>query len=155
MSEIKIYNQEMKEFIDLLIFYAQEEKLIDINRCLLSQNLYFDVFSLYNYILFNFSDKDYISKNIITIPIMKNFIENSLEIKVNDEILSKFFDFYGEENKDINNSEKFIDYSQFVDIFYPRYNFQLRRFLQERNGVNKISINEWADILINNNLRII
>ena len=126
----------MKEFIKILMLYAQEERLIEINRCLLSQNLYFDVFSLYNYILFNFSDKDCISNNIITISILKKFIETNLEIKVNNEILSKLFDIYEENNLENNNLEQFMDYSYFVDIFYPRYNFQLRRFLQERNGVN-------------------
>ena len=118
------------------MFYAQEERLIEINRCLLSQNLYFDVFSLYNYILFNSSDKDCISNNMITISILKKFIENNLVIKVNNEILSKLFDIYGENNIENNNLIQFMDYSYFVDIFYPRYNFQLRRFLQERNGVN-------------------
>ena len=126
----------MKEFIKILMHYAQEERLIEINRCLLSQNLYFDVFSLYNYILFNFSDKDCISNNIIIISILKKFIETNLEIKVNNEILSKLFDIYEENNLENNNLEQFMDYSYFVDIFYPRYNFQLRRFLQERNGVN-------------------
>ena len=130
-------NNELK-FIELLLQYAQEERLIDINRCLLAQDLYFDVLSLYNYILFNYTEKNNISRNIITLSAFKKFIQIDLEIKINDEILSKFFDFYIPHNiNNINNSEKYLEYVQFIEIFYPRYNYQLRRFLQERNGLNK------------------
>ena len=133
MSEIRSQNQQLKEFIELLMQYSQDERLIDINRCLLAQNLYFDVCSLYNYILFNFSDKNNIAKNVITFDAFKKFIQTDLNLKINDEILTKFFEFYCIEN---NKEEKYLEYIQFVDIFYPRYNLQLRRFLQQRNGLN-------------------
>ena len=133
MSEIRSQNQQLKEFIELLMQYSQDERLIDINRCLLAQNLYFDVWSLYNYILFNFSDKNNIAKNVITFDAFKKFIQTDLNLKINDEILTKFFEFYCIEN---NKEEKYLEYIQFVDIFYPRYNLQLRRFLQQRNGLN-------------------
>ena len=138
MSDNNNNNKNELKFIELLLQYAQEERLIDINRCLLAQDLYFDVLSLYNYILFNYTEKNNISRNIITLSAFKKFIQIDLEIKINDEILSKFFDFYIPHNiNNINNSEKYLEYVQFIEIFYPRYNYQLRRFLQERNGLNK------------------
>jgi len=147
MSEIRSQNQQLKEFIELLMQYAQDERLIDINRCLLAKNLYFDVCSLYNYILFNFSDKNNISKNVITFDAFKKFIQTDLNININDEILSKFFEFYCIDN---NKEEKYLEYIQFVDIFYPRYNLQLRRFLQQRNGLNDYlkSLNEINRFLL-------
>ena len=54
MSEIKYNNKDIDEFIDLLLHLAQNERLMDINRCLLAQDLYFDISSLYNYIFLNF-----------------------------------------------------------------------------------------------------
>ena len=134
MSEIRSQNQQLKEFIELLMQYAQDERLIDINRCLLAQNLYFDACSLYNYILFNYTEKSMISKNVIYLNTFTKFIQIDLNINADEEILSKLFDFYSIDNN--NNNEKYLEYIQFVDIFYPRYNLQLRRFLQQRNGLN-------------------
>ena len=57
--------KEIKEFIELLPKYAQNEKYTDINSCLLAENLNFDVCSLYNYILFNFSINDSAYLNIM------------------------------------------------------------------------------------------
>ena len=128
---------EIKYFVELLLQYAQEEKLNDNNRCLLAQDLYFDVCSLYNYILYNFSEKNNISENIIIFSAIKKFLQIDLNISINDEILSKFFDFYSSKNNIDNiTNERYLEYIQFVDIFYPRYNLQLRRFLQQRNGLN-------------------
>ena len=135
MSEYETNKKEMKEFIELLLQYAQDERLIDINRCLLAQDLNFDACSLYNYILFNYSEKNNANKNVITFTTLKKFIQINLGIKISDYILSKFFDFYSPKN-DYDDNERFLEYIQFVDIFYPRYNFQLRRFLQQRNGLN-------------------
>ena len=137
MSENEPNNQEMKEFIELLLQYSQDERSIDINRCLLSQNLYFDVYSLYNYILFNFSEKNNINKNVISFLALKKFIQLDLGINIENDILSKFFDFYSTQNIYGNDEERYLEYVEFVDIFYPRYNYQLRRFLQQRNGLNK------------------
>jgi hypothetical protein len=137
MSENEDNIQEMKEFIELLLQYSQDERMIDINRCLLSQNLYFDVCSLYNYILFNFSEKNNINKNVISFLALKNFIQLDLGINIENNILSKFFDFYSSQSIYDNDEERFLEYVEFVDIFYPRYNYQLRRFLQQRNGLNK------------------
>ena len=136
MLENEFHKYEIKQFIELLFQYAQDERLIDINRCLLAKNLYFDVCSLYNYILFNFSEEKYISENIITFSTLKKFIQINLSININDEILSKLFNFYSSKNNIINNNERYLEYIQFVDIFYPRYNLKLRRFLQQRNGLN-------------------
>ena len=134
MSEKQIQNKEIKEFIELLLQYSQDERLTDINRCLLAQNLFFDVCSLYNYILFNYTEKNMISKNLISFNALTKFIQSDLNININDEILSKLFDFYYIDNN--NNNGKYLEYIQFIDIFYPRYNLQLRRFLQQRNGLN-------------------
>lgn len=137
MSENEANNQEIKEFIELLLQYSNDERKIDINRCLLSQNLYFDACSLYNYILFNFSEKNIINKNIISFLALKNFIQIDLGINIENNILSKFFDFYSSQNMYGNDEERYLEYVEFVDIFYPRYNYQLRGFLQQRNGLNK------------------
>ena len=136
MLENEFHKYEIKQFVELLFQFAHDERLIDINRCLLAKNLYFDVCSLYNYILFNFSEEKYISENIITFSTLKKFIQINLSININDEILSKLFNFYSSKNNIINNNERYLEYIQFVDIFYPRYNLKLRRFLQQRNGLN-------------------
>ena len=75
-----------------------------------------------------------ISKNVIYLNTFTKFIQIDLNINADEEILSKLFDFYSIDNN--NNNEKYLEYIQFVDIFYPRYNLQLRRFLQQRNGLN-------------------
>ena len=137
MSENEANDKEMKEFIELLLQYSQDERKIDINRCFLSQNLYFDACSLYNYILFNFSENKNINKNVISFLALKNFIQVDLGINIENNILSKFFDFYSSQDIYGNDEERYLEYVEFVDIFYPRYNYQLRRFLQQRNGLNK------------------
>ena len=135
MTEIKKNNEEISEFIDFLLHFAKNEKLMDINRCLLAQDLYFDISSLYNYILFKFSDEQNISENIITLSTFQKFISEDLDIQISTEILSKIFDFYSK--ADFFEGEKYLDYLQFTDIFYPRYNLTLRKYLQQRNGLNK------------------
>ena len=135
MTEIKKNNEEISEFIDFLLHFAKNEKLMDINRCLLAQDLYFDISSLYNYILFKFSDEQNISENIITLSTFQKFISEDLDIQISTEILSKIFDFYSK--ADFFEGERYLDYLQFIDIFYPRYNLTLRKYLQQRNGLNK------------------
>ena len=134
MSEKK-YEKDIGEFIDLLLQLAQNERLMDINRCLLSQDLYFDISSLYNYIFFKFSEEKNIDNNIITFSTLKKFISEDLDIQINDEILGKIFDFYSKPN--YFGRERYLEYIEFIDIFYPRYNLNLRKYLQSRNGLNK------------------
>ena len=135
MTEITKNNEEISEFIDLLLHFAKNEKLMDINRCLLAQDLYFDISSLYNYILFKFSEEKNICENIITLSTLKKFISIDLDIEIDPEILSKIFDFYSKPN--FYEGERYLDYLEFTDIFYPRYNLTLRKYLQQRNGLNK------------------
>ena len=135
MSETKINKEDIDEFIDLLLQLAQNERLMDINRCLLSQDLYFDISSLYNYIFFKFSEEKNIDNNIITVSTLKKFISEDLDIQINDEILEKIFDFYSKPN--YFGRERYLEYIEFIDIFYPRYNLNLRKYLQSRNGLNK------------------
>ena len=135
MTENKKNNEEISEFIDFLLHFAKNEKLMDINRCLLAQDLFFDISSLYNYILFKFSDEQNISENIITLSTFQKFISEDLDIQINTEILSKIFDFYSK--ADFFEGKRYLDYLQFTDIFYPRYNLTLRKYLQQRNGLNK------------------
>ena len=135
MSEIKCNKEDIDEFIDLLLQLAQNERLMDINRCLLSQDLYFDISSLYNYIFFKFSEEKNIDNNIITFSTLKKFISDDLDIQINDEILGKIFDFYSKPN--YFGRERYLEYIEFIDIFYPRYNLNLRKYLQSRNGLNK------------------
>ena len=135
MSETKINKEDIDEFIDLLLQLAQNERLMDINRCLLSQDLYFDISSLYNYIFFKFSEEKNIDNNIITFSTLKKFISEDLDIQINDEILEKIFDFYSKPN--YFGRERYLEYIEFIDIFYPRYNLNLRKYLQSRNGLNK------------------
>ena len=135
MTEITKNNEEISEFIDLLLHFAKNEKLMDINRCLLAQDLYFDISSLYNYILFKFSEEKNICENIITLSSLKKFISIDLDIEIDPEILSKIFDFYSK--PDFYDGERYLDYLEFTDIFYPRYNLTLRKYLQQRNGLNK------------------
>ena len=135
MSETKINKEDIDEFIDLLLQLAQNERLMDINRCLLSQDLYFDISSLYNYIFFKFSEEKNIDNNIITFSTLKKFISEDLDIQINDEILGKIFDFYSKPN--YFGRERYLEYIEFIDIFYPRYNLNLRKYLQSRNGLNK------------------
>ena len=135
MTEIKCNKEDIDEFIDLLLQLAQNERLMDINRCLLSQDLYFDISSLYNYIFFKFSEEKNIDNNIITVSTLKKFISEDLDIQINDEILEKIFDFYSKPN--YFGRERYLEYIEFIDIFYPRYNLNLRKYLQSRNGLNK------------------
>ena len=135
MTEIKCNKEDIDEFIDLLLQLAQNERLMDINRCLLSQDLYFDISSLYNYIFFKFSEEKKIDNNIITFSTLKKFISDDLDIQINDEILGKIFDFYSKPN--YFGRERYLEYIEFIDIFYPRYNLNLRKYLQSRNGLNK------------------
>ena len=135
MSEIKYNNKDIDEFIDLLLQLAQNERLMDINRCLLAQDLYFDISSLYNYIFFKFSEDKNINNNIITLSTFKKFISDELDIQINDEIILKLFDFYSKPN--FYGRERYLDFLEFSDIFYPRYNLNLRKYLQSRNGLNK------------------
>jgi hypothetical protein len=135
MTEIKCNKEDIDEFIDLLLQLAQNERLMDINRCLLSQDLYFDISSLYNYIFFKFSEEKNIDNNIITFSTLKKFISDDLDIQINDEILGKIFDFYSKPN--YFGRERYLEYIEFIDIFYPRYNLNLRKYLQSRNGLNK------------------
>ena len=135
MSETKINKEDIDEFIDLLLQLAQNERLMDINRCLLSQDLYFDISSLYNHIFFKFSEEKNIDNNIITFSTLKKFISEDLDIQINDEILGKIFDFYSKPN--YFGRERYLEYIEFIDIFYPRYNLNLRKYLQSRNGLNK------------------
>ena len=135
MTEITKNNEEISEFIDLLLHFAKNEKLMDINRCLLAQDLYFDISSLYNYILFKFSNEKNVAENIITLSTLKKFISIDLDIEIDPEILSKIFDFYSK--PDFYDGERYLDYLEFTDIFYPRYNLTLRKYLQQRNGLNK------------------
>ena len=135
MTEIKYNKEDIDEFIDLLLQLAQNERLMDINRCLLSQDLYFDISSLYNYIFFKFSEEKNIDNNIITFSTLKKFISDDLDIQINDEILEKIFDFYSKPN--YFGRERYLEYIEFIDIFYPRYNLNLRKYLQSRNGLNK------------------
>ena len=135
MTEIKCNKEDIDEFIDLLLQLAQNERLMDINRCLLSQDLYFDISSLYNYIFFKFSEEKNIDNNIITFSTLKKFISEDLDIQINDEILEKIFDFYSKPN--YFGRERYLEYIEFIDIFYPRYNLNLRKYLQSRNGLNK------------------
>ena len=135
MTEIKCNKEDIDEFIDLLLQLAQNERLMDINRCLLSQDLYFDISSLYNYIFFKFSEEKKIDNNIITFSTLKKFISEDLDIQINDEILEKIFDFYSKPN--YFGRERYLEYIEFIDIFYPRYNLNLRKYLQSRNGLNK------------------
>ena len=135
MTEIKYNKEDIDEFIDLLLQLAQNERLMDINRCLLSQDLYFDICSLYNYIFFKFSEEKNIDNNIITFSTLKKFISDDLDIQINDEILEKIFDFYSKPN--YFGRERYLEYIEFIDIFYPRYNLNLRKYLQSRNGLNK------------------
>ena len=134
MSEKK-YDKDIGEFIDLLLQLAQNERLMDINRCLLAQDLYFDISSLYNFIFFKFSEDKNIDNNIITLSTFKKFISNGLDMQINDGILLKFFDFYSKPN--FYGRERYLDFLEFSDIFYPRYNLNLRKYLQSRNGLNK------------------
>ena len=135
MTEIKCNKEDIDEFIDLLLQLAQNERLMDINRCLLAQDLYFDISSLYNYIFFKFSEEKNIDNNIITFSTLKKFISDDLDIQINDEILGKIFDFYSKPN--YFGRERYLEYIEFIDIFYPRYNLNLRKYLQSRNGLNK------------------
>ena len=135
MSEIKYNNKDIDEFIDLLLQLAQNERLMDINRCLLAQDLYFDISSLYNYIFFKFSEDKNINNNIITLSTFKKFISDELDIQIKDEIILKLFDFYSKPN--FYGRERYLDFLEFSDIFYPRYNLNLRKYLQSRNGLNK------------------
>ena len=135
MTEITKNNEEISEFIDLLLHFAKNEKLMDINRCLLAQDLYFDISSLYNYILFKFSNEKNVAENIITLSTLKKFISIDLDIEIDPDILSKIFNFYSKPN--FYEGERYLDYLEFTDIFYPRYNLTLRKYLQQRNGLNK------------------
>ena len=150
MNEIRKNNEEINEFIELLLEFAKNEKLLDINRCLLSQDLYFDTSSLYNYILFKFSEEKYISQNIMTLSTLQKFICEDLDIKISNEILSKIFDFYSKSN--FYEGERFLDFIEFCDIFYPRYNLTLRKYLIQRNGLNKDikSLNPITKMLLQN-----
>ena len=135
MSETRKNNEEISDFLDILLQFAKNERLMDINRCLLAQDLYFDITSLYNYIFFKFSEEKYIYQNIMALSTLKKFISEDLDIQISTEILAKIFDFYSKQN--FYGGERYLDYIEFSDIFYPRYNLTLRKYLQQRSGLNK------------------
>ena len=149
MSEYKRNKKDICEFLDLLLLIAQNERLMDVNRCLLSQDLYFDISSIYNYIIFKYSEEKYISQNIIALSAIKKFISSDLDIEISTEILSKLFDFYSK-SSNLYGDERYLDYLEFSDIFYPRYNLSLRKYLQQRNGLNKEikSLNQLTKMLL-------
>ena len=149
MSEYKRNKKDIYEFLDLLLLIAQNERLMDVNRCLLSQDLYFDISSIYNYIIFKYSEEKYISQNIIALSTIKKFISSDLDIEISTEILSKLFDFYSK-SSNLYEDERYLDYLEFSDIFYPRYNLSLRKYLQQRNGLNKEikSLNQLTKMLL-------
>ena len=149
MSEYKRNKKDICEFLDLLLLIAQNERLMDVNRCLLSQDLYFDISSIYNYIIFKYSEEKYISQNIIALSTIKKFISSDLDIEISTEILSKLFDFYSK-SSNLYGDERYLDYLEFSDIFYPRYNLSLRKYLQQRNGLNKEikSLNQLTKMLL-------
>ena len=149
MSEYKRNKKDIYEFLDLLLLIAQNERLMDVNRCLLSQDLYFDISSMYNYIIFKYSEEKYISQNIIALSTIKKFISSDLDIEISTEILSKLFDFYSK-SSNLYEDERYLDYLEFSDIFYPRYNLSLRKYLQQRNGLNKEikSLNQLTKMLL-------
>ena len=130
MSETRKNNEEISDFLDILLQFAKNERLMDINRCLLAQDLYFDITSLYNYIFFKFSEEKYIYQNIMALSTLKKFISEDLDIQISTEILAKIFDFYSKQN--FYGGERYLDYIEFSDIFYPRYNLTLRKYLQQR-----------------------
>ena len=150
MNEIRKNNEEIIEFIELLLEFSKNEKLMDNNRCLLSQDLYFDTSSLYNYILFKFSEEKFISKNIMALSTLKKFILEDLDIQIANEILSKIFDFCSTSN--FYEGERFLDFIEFCDIFYPRYNLTLRKYMIRRSGLNKDmkALNSITKILLQN-----
>ena len=149
MSEYKRNKKDISEFLDLSLLIAQNERLMDVNRCLLSQDLYFDISSIYNYIIFKYSEEKYISQNIIALSTIKKFISSDLDIEISTEILSKLFDFYSK-SSNLYGDERYLDYLEFSDIFYPRYNLSLRKYLQQRNGLNKEikSLNQLTKMLL-------
>ena len=62
--------------------------------------------------------------------------------------MTKFFDFYSPKRN--CNTEPYLGYSQFTDIFYPRYNYQLRKMLQSRTCLNNNikSLDEVTKLLL-------
>ena len=115
-----IENSLIVGFSKILIKLAQDERLSEISRQLLSQDFYFDPLFLFQYIN---KQNDY---GGITYESFANFLNNDLNLH-SQPMLSMLFTLYA-------NDGNIITFELFENIFYPKCNVKLKRIVQERLG---------------------
>ena len=131
----------LNSFGNILLGLSEDERLIDIARELLCQDLNYDPLALFNYI----SGKKNYSDNFLTYEDFDNFINNDL--RINNQDSQKLFQLYDSKRDNI------LTYDEFINIFNPISNLQLKRFLYNRIGVNTdIKFLDNTTLLLLNNL---
>ena len=131
----------LNSFGNILLCLSEDERLIDITRELLCQDLKFDPLSLFNYII---SKKNY-SDNFLTYENFDNFINNDL--RINDQDTQQLFFLYDYKRDNV------LTYDEFINLFNPYSNKQLKRFLYSRIGINSdIKFLDNTTLLLLNNL---
>ena len=114
-------NETLKLACDLMINLAEHEKMVEINRQILGQNLNFDAYQLFAYL--DTESKNYINEiNIINFLQKRNGIPCSIE-----EI--QFLVFFYDENFDGK-----LSYTEFLNFVLTDNNYSLRKRTRERVG---------------------
>ena len=131
----------LNSFGNILLGLSEDERLIDIGRELLCQDLKYDPLALFNYII---SKKNY-SDNFLTYQDFDNFINNDL--RINDQDTQQLFYLYDYKRDNV------LTYDEFINFFIPNSNLQLKRFLYSRTGINSdIQFLDNTTLLLLNNL---
>ena len=131
----------LNSFGNILLGLSEDERLIDIGRELLCQDLKYDPLALFNYII---SKKNY-SDNFLTYQDFDNFINNDL--RISDQDTQQLFYLYDYKRDNI------LTYDEFINLFIPYSNQQLKRFLYSRIGINSdIKFLDNTTLLLLNNL---
>ena len=115
-----IENSLIVGFAKILIKLAQDERLSEISRQLLSQDFYFEPLFLFQYI--NKSNEF----GGITYESFVTFLNNDLNL-FNQPMITMLFTLYA-------NESNIITFEGFENIFYPKCNIKLKRIVQERLG---------------------
>ena len=115
-----IENSLIVGFSRILIKLAQDERLSEISRQLLSQDFYFDPLFLFQYIN---KKNDY---DGITYDSFVTFLNSDLNLH-SQPMISMIFTLYA-------NESNVITFDLFENIFYPKCNAKLKRIVQERLG---------------------
>lgn len=131
----------LKEFAKILISIGEEERLVEISRQLLSQDLSFSPLKIFSQISPN---------NVITLEEFQNFITNTLSINYVGitEHIKSLFNYLDYEHKGA------LSYKDFTNIVYPKNNPSLKMIIINRgNSSSHSPISNNTKILMNRLIR--